>query len=101
LLNPVVEQELVSRHTSDEDIYQAIIDMRNREEMLEVNGGDDDSMEELQEALEAAIILGKYVSDINDTYVQKLEKELAAFGRQTRIEQSHSMVPTKITQFFS
>ncbi|KAF8982224.1 hypothetical protein BDQ17DRAFT_1336975 [Cyathus striatus] len=80
LLNQVVEQELVLRHTSDEDIYQAIMDMCNREEMLELNPHD-----------------GKHLKQ----QLFLLEKELAVFGRQTHIEQSHSMVPTKITQFFS
>lgn len=76
--------------------------------MMEIRGGDDNSGDEdiaekpsHKDALTAASTLGKYIADLNDPFVRKLEALLASFGRQTWLEATYNMEPTYITDYFA
>lgn len=105
LLNPVLEQVLVD-DISDEEIFRSVVDMREAEQMMEVNGGYDDEDDVDQkptrnEALAAAFTLRSYVADINEPYARRLESIIATFGRQTRLEEAQALEPTFITDYFT
>ncbi|GLB34609.1 putative DDE superfamily endonuclease [Lyophyllum shimeji] len=106
LLSPVSEQELVG-DISEEDIFRAVQDARQAEQMMEINGGDDGDDEGVDEkptrkdALTAAFTLQRYIADLNEPFARKLEGILASFGRQTRLEASRAMEPTHITDYFT
>lgn len=86
---------------------QLAADMREAEQMIEVNGGydsDSDAVDQKptrKEALTAAFALRSYVADINEPFARKLEGILASFGRQTRLEETQSLEPTHITDYFT
>ncbi|KAF8234823.1 hypothetical protein L208DRAFT_1546037 [Tricholoma matsutake] len=86
LLNPVSEQGLMDETVSDEEIFRSIMDMREAEQMIEVNGGydsDNDAVDQKpthKEALTAAFALRSYIADINKPFACKLEGILASFG---------------------
>jgi len=81
--------------------------MREAEQMMEVNGGDnvdEDSIEAKptrKDALTAAFTLQKYVADINEPFAHKLEGILASFGRQTRLEEVCAMGASYIIDYFA
>jgi len=106
LLNPVLEQQIVDK-ISDEDIFRAVQDMCEAEQMMEVNGGYDDSdvvrnkKPTRKEALAAALTLRNYVADINQPFARNLEDILTSFGRQTKLEEARAMEPTYITDYFT
>jgi hypothetical protein len=108
LLNPVDESHVVDEVT-DEEIFHAVIDARNAQEDGPINGGDDDiddnaSIEACptrREVLQAATVISQYVDSVDGPLARKLEMVLASFGRQMRLEESRSMVPTRLTDFFS
>ena len=106
LLNPVSEEGFVGE-ISDEEIFQSVMDTRDAEQMMEVNGGDDvddvvvDKKPTRKKALTAAFTLRSYIADINEPFACKLEGILANFGRQTRLEENQSLEPTYITDYFT
>ena len=106
LLNPESEQKLVD-DISDKEIFEAVTNSHKAAQMLEIMGGDDvdedfnDDKPACKDALAAAITLQKYVADINEPFARKLETILASFGCQTRLEESHALKPTYITDFFT
>ena len=107
LLNPESERQ-VMEHTTDEEIFHAVMASRAAEEDIELVGGaddDDDDAEILprpsrRAALEAAATLERYISVIEEPYARKLEGFLLSFGRQTRFEDTQNMVPTVMTDYF-
>jgi len=107
LLNLEPERQIIE-HTTDEEIFHAVIASHTAEESMELVGGaddDDDDAEILprpswRAALEAAATLERYISEVEEPYARKLEGFLSSFGRQTRVEEARNMVPTVMTDYF-
>ncbi|KAI0245438.1 hypothetical protein BJV78DRAFT_1138610 [Lactifluus subvellereus] len=108
LLNPAAESQVIDM-TTDEEIYQAVIDARSAQEDTIINGGDDDTndggpIEDCPtrcEALQAASVLSRYVDHINNPGARKLEAALGSFEWQTCLDESCSQTSTRITDYFS
>ncbi|KAF8228877.1 hypothetical protein L208DRAFT_222871 [Tricholoma matsutake] len=85
------------------------MDARNAQEDRPINDGDDDINDDAsieacptrREVLQAATVITRYVDTVDGALARKLETVLASFGRQMRLEESRSMVPTRLTDFFS
>ena len=74
----------------------------------EKDGGDDfdvDSSDVVkpscQEAITAASILQKYISDLDKPFARNLEVMLANFSHQTQLDKVQSLRPTIITDYFT
>jgi hypothetical protein len=106
LLNPERENEIIDVDITDEEISAAVHAKREALQNLEINGGDDDDDIEViekpnrREALAASLTLQRYISDISDPFARQLEVILASFGRQTRLEETQSLQPSQITDYF-
>ncbi|KAG6863406.1 hypothetical protein C0991_006161 [Blastosporella zonata] len=92
LLNPVTERVMLSGGTSDDKIYQAVIERAEAEQNQVMDGGDGgDSIDNSakperptrRDALKAALLLQ------------------IMFGRQTRLAEAQSLRPSAITDFFT
>ena len=106
LLNPAGESHVLTE-TSDEEIYQAVIDSISARENIEINGGDDVDIDgpvephpTRREVLKAVSTIGKYTNDLNDPFAQKIEALLGSFTRQLRLEETGHMKNTVLTDFF-
>jgi hypothetical protein len=100
LLNPV-EELTTMNETTDEDIYQAVIDAKETEYTHE--DGDEAPAENRptrKEALQAMLVIQDYIRDIDDPFARKIESALSSLGHQTRLEQLQSMSATRITDYF-
>ncbi|KIK80734.1 hypothetical protein PAXRUDRAFT_157894, partial [Paxillus rubicundulus Ve08.2h10] len=55
-----------------------------------------------KEALQAALILEEYISELDGPFAQKLESLLGSFGKQTRFIDSdmQHLKDTKLTSYF-
>ena len=106
LLNPAGESHVLTE-TSDEEIYQAVIDSISTRENIEINGGDDvdddgpvEPYPTRHEVLKAVSTIGKYTNDLNDPFAQKIEALLGSFTKQLRLEETKHMKNTVLTDFF-
>ncbi|KAF9220756.1 hypothetical protein BS17DRAFT_713621 [Gyrodon lividus] len=52
-------------------------------------------------ALQAMLMLKKYVRTINNPFSRKFEVMLGSFGQQTRVAEMQDMKDTKLTDYFS
>ncbi|KAJ6626267.1 hypothetical protein B0H10DRAFT_1781742, partial [Mycena sp. CBHHK59/15] len=100
-------EEHLIEDASEEEIVEAVQKMRECQENKEINGGDIDhgDLPEMpkvtpKEALEAVLKLCNYLADVEGPFAHQLEVGLSKFGRETRIEETNSLVPTAITDFF-
>jgi len=108
VLNPVDESRVIDE-TTDEEIYQAVIDARQAQENTIMNGGDDDAEDDgpiedrptRREALQATSVVNQYINGLDDPVARKLEALLGSFAWRTRLDESHSQVSTRITDYFS
>ena len=106
LLNPAGESHILTE-TSDEEIYQAVIDSISARENIEINGGDDVDVDgpvepypTRREVLKAVSTIGKYTNDLNDPFAQKIEALLGSFTKQLHLEETKRMKNTVLTDFF-
>ena len=107
LLNPADESQVLTG-TSDEDIYQAVIDSIAARENIEINGGDNVNEDDIpieprptrRDILKAASTINRYLDDLNNPIARKLEGLLGSFNRQLHLEESQSTKETVITDFF-
>jgi len=53
------------------------------------------------EALQAVLILKRYVQDLDDPFARKLEMMLGSFGQRMRIAGMQSMKDSKLTSYFT
>ena len=108
LLNPEGERETMDEST-DEEIYQAVMDARNARENIDQNGGDDADSDDgpvqarptVREVLQAAATLNRYIDELDDPIARKLETTLGSFKHQLRLNRAKSMKSTVLTDFFS
>ena len=104
LLNPVEETQNM-QETSDEDIFDAV--MMAREDVAPNTVGDDvddtspcEPLPSRCEVMQAALLINRYVKNINEPFARKVEAVLGSLGRQTRYESQRDRVDSKITDFF-
>ncbi|OAX34269.1 hypothetical protein K503DRAFT_699038, partial [Rhizopogon vinicolor AM-OR11-026] len=87
----------------------AVLMVRNAQEEGPINGGDDDIEDDSllercpthHEVFQAASVINRYVEHLDDPLARKLEATLASFGHQIRLEESRSMSPTRLTDYFT
>ncbi|KAF8232920.1 hypothetical protein L208DRAFT_1269463 [Tricholoma matsutake] len=107
LLNPANKSQVLTG-TSDEDIFQAVMDSIAACENIEINGGDNVNKDDIPiepcptqcNILKAALTINRYLNDLNNPIAHKLEVLLGLFNRQLRLEESQSTKETVITDFF-
>jgi hypothetical protein len=108
LLNPHEESQMMDG-ARDEEICQAVLATRNAQEDGPINGGDNDVDDDSplepcptrREVFRAASVINRYVEHLDDPLSRKLEAILASFGRQIHLEESRSMSPTRLTDYFT
>ncbi|KAI0761210.1 hypothetical protein BD413DRAFT_495812 [Trametes elegans] len=104
LLNPQVKTEVFSE-VSEEEIFEAVQVARNASD----NGDASDDIGELAvekpptraEVLQAASVILRFSSMLDDTAARKMESALASFTRQTRLDAQRAIKDTTITRYFS
>jgi hypothetical protein len=106
LLNPTEESQNM-QETSEEDIFDAVMECRNAREDEPITGGDDvDDTSPCKpppsrcEVLQAALIINRFVQNIDDPLARRVEAVLGSLGRQTCYESQCDKVDSKITDFF-
>ena len=113
LLNPAVESHNLFEAT-DEDIFRAVMDAKTARE---VNKGGSDDIADMNdesgisgpvephparnEALQAVLLLEKYVNELDDPFARKFEVMLGTFGRRTRVLNMQRIKDNKITNYFT
>ena len=106
LLNPVGESQILTE-TSDEDIFQCVMDAIKARENIDINGrddGDDGVVVEPQptrrEVLKAVSTISKYIDELDDPVSRKIEGLLRSFNRQLRLNEAKSIKDTVLTKYF-
>jgi hypothetical protein len=106
LLNPAEESQNM-QETSDKEIFDAVMECRKARENAPITGGDDvddtspcEPLPSRCEVLHAALLINRYVQNIDDPLARRVEAVLGSLGRQTRYEAQHDTVDSKITDFF-
>lgn len=110
LLNPMDEAHSLVM-TTDEDIYNSVLEARQaREGGDSGQGGQDDIDEDSDdlvdpiptraEAIRAALVVSRYTMDKDDPILQEVEPALASFRRRARILEMMDMKDSKITSYF-
>ncbi|KAJ7266142.1 hypothetical protein C8J57DRAFT_1511074 [Mycena rebaudengoi] len=103
----IPEEAAKMNEATDQDICDAVKERLVDEQMLEINGGDDDDSADQvprpsrQQALEAVSTLREYISDRNVMFARQLEAMLARFGRQTRLDNMKATRDSQMTDYFS
>ncbi|KAF9228610.1 DDE-domain-containing protein [Gyrodon lividus] len=108
LLSPAVETYNMFDAT-DEDIFESMMDVK----MLQERNAKDDNNDDIdnsepqapgltrREALQAMLMLKKYIRTINNPFSHKFEVMLGSFGQQTHVAEMQDMKDTKLTDYFS
>jgi hypothetical protein len=107
LLNPTIESHNLFE-TTDNDIFNSVMDAKQFEENAggdngNGNGNGDDialTGPTCREALQASLILRKYVASLNDPSARRLELMLGSFGQWTRAVKMQGTIDTKLTDYF-
>ncbi|KAH0586930.1 hypothetical protein H2248_005764 [Termitomyces sp. 'cryptogamus'] len=106
LLN-LVDENLMHNGGGEEEIFRAVLERQEAEEITDQNGGDDDLSIKVNEkparrdALQAVSTLQGYAADIDGEFAREFEVMLNKFGRQTRLDALHTLEPTMITDYFA
>ncbi|KAJ3018432.1 hypothetical protein NUW54_g336 [Trametes sanguinea] len=101
LLNPQIENEIFSE-VSEQEIYEAV-------QGAEAESGDsnDNTIELIEnpptrrEALQAASVILRYASTMDNPSARKVEAALASLTRQMRIDAQRQLKDSSITRYFS
>jgi hypothetical protein len=54
-----------------------------------------------RQVLQDATVITRYIENMDDPITRKLKMILGSFGHQMCLEESRSMIPTSLTDFFS
>jgi len=108
LLNPETEW-CVMDETTDEEVFKAVMQSRQVEENGPMNSRDDSADDDACveacptccEAMQAASVMKRYINDLEDPFVYKLEAILGSFGQQMCLDKARSMGPTQMTDYFT
>ena len=108
LLNPQ-EELLTIKETTDEEIFQAVMDAKKVHEESTHDKGDNDIEDDSpsyiirptrNEVLQAALVVKKYIEELNNPFARKLEGIINSSGRQTRLIEAQALKPTVVTDYF-
>ena len=107
---------MVDRHDTfnamDDNIFESVMDakkLRERNAVADKLANDDGigmsksaplAGPTRTEALQAVLLLRKYIATFNDPFTHKLEVMLGSFGQQTCTVEMQSMNDTKLTCYF-
>ncbi|PBK71399.1 hypothetical protein ARMSODRAFT_1017303 [Armillaria solidipes] len=106
LLNPEAKHDDMEEIT-DEDIFDVVIMVQNKEEVEEACNADASGDECIipipsrKEALKAVSTLQQYIGSMNDPFLHQLEGILASFSWKTCLKEVHSLKDTEITMYFT
>ena len=105
LLNPVDEAHFLVT-TTDEDIFNAVMEARQVQEgekSIQDDFDEDllvDPIPTRAEAIRAALMISRYSMHQADPILQEVEPALASFKRRARILETRDMKESKITSYF-
>lgn len=108
LLNPATEMHNTFEAT-DRDIYQAVMDAkaawetnnaRNSDKVDNDHNEPDKAGPTHGEALQAALVLGRYIRKFDDPFMCKLESMLGSVGKRTQVLEMQTMKDMKLTSYF-
>jgi DDE superfamily endonuclease len=105
LLNPVGESHNLTE-TSDNEIYQVVINAINACANIEINSRDDvddvflEPHPTRRDLLKATSTITQYTEEMDDPIARKLEALLGTFNRQLRLDETRGMKSTFLTDFF-
>lgn len=103
LLNPAAKAHSMVGATDDE-IYQSVMDAKKVREGDEDDLGNESMPIEpaptRNEALQVALVLRKYVEELDDPFARKLEMMLDSFGWRMRVPNTMNMKDSKLTSYF-
>ena len=108
LLNPQEELPTIEE-TTDEEIFQAVMDAKEVHEESPHDKGDndieDDSPSNIcptrNEVLQAALVVKKYIQELNNPFAHKLEGIIDNFGWQMCLIETQALKPTVMTDYLS
>lgn len=94
LLNPVAELCMMDE-TVDEEIYRAVKEAQHSGDLM--------TNEEVAKdgPVDAALLITKYVEDMDDPLARTLEKDLGSFRHLLHTAELQSMVPSCLTDYFT
>jgi hypothetical protein len=112
LLNPEGKgQSQTMDESTDEEIYQVIMDAVDAHENIDNNGNDGDDVDcndgpveacpTIHKVWQAAVVLSRYIDELDDPIARKPETILGSFNHQLCLDQAKSMQDTVLTDFFS
>ena len=108
LLNPQ-EELLTIKETTDKEIFQAVMDAKKVCEESTYDKGDNDIEDDSpsyiirpthNKVLQAALVVKKYIEELNNPFARKLEGIINSFGRQMRLIEAQALKPTVMTDYF-
>ena len=104
LLNPVAESHTMDE-TSDEKIYRVVMEAQHGNLMTNDDTAEDDLVLDppptCHEALQAILVITKYVEAMDEPLAQTLEKNLGSFQHLLHSVELKSMVPSRLTDYFT
>ena len=108
LLNPL-DEDFNLDGVTDEEIFKAVMNSKAQHENVVANNGDNnidnDALIEpppsCHEALQAKIIIEKYIETINEPHAHKFESILVDFACSTRLTDTQKMKVSLLTDYFA
>jgi hypothetical protein len=106
LLNPEGECQTMDEST-DEEIYQVVMDAVDAHKNIDKNGGDDvnsglvEARPTICEVQQAVAVLNKYIDEVDDPIARNLEAVLGSFNHKPHLDEAKSMRTNVLTNFFS
>ncbi|KIK80199.1 hypothetical protein PAXRUDRAFT_159272 [Paxillus rubicundulus Ve08.2h10] len=104
-LNPAAKTHNIFNST-DEDIYQAIMDAKAAWEANSEGNSDEVNVGPVKlgpthsDALQVALVVGKYIKDFDDLFMCKLDSMLGLLGKRTWVLEMHTMKDTNLNGYF-
>ena len=78
-----------------------LVDEERVIDLLENASDYDRGFSACNEALQAALVVEKYIQELNDPFARKLEAIIDTFGWQTCLVEVQSLKPTVMTDYFT
>ncbi|KAG5633350.1 hypothetical protein DXG03_007540, partial [Asterophora parasitica] len=91
---------------TDQDIFDAVMEAREAEENIDINGGDDDqepvsSRPSPSDVCKAVTTITDFLIESGDPDARRLEGLLHGLKRNLRLTETRSMKATRVTDYFS
>ena len=90
--------------TSNEEIHHAVMEAQHGNLMTNDDTAEDDLVDPpptRREALQATLVITKYVEAMDEPLAQTLEKNLGSFQHLLHSVELKSMVPSHLTDYFT